>query len=32
MVVYFSFPTSPNQCFCTTWGNRKPKIMSRPAT
>jgi len=19
------FPTSPNLCFCTTWGNRKPK-------
>jgi len=18
------FPTSPNKCFCTTWGNRKP--------
>jgi len=23
-VLYF--PTSPNLCFCTTWGNRKPKI------
>ena len=22
-VLYF--PTSPNVCFCTTWGNRKPK-------
>ena len=22
-VLYF--PTSPNLCFCTTWGNRKPK-------
>jgi len=21
-VLYF--PTSPNWCFCTTWGNRKP--------
>jgi len=21
----FYFPTSPNLCFCTTWGNRKPK-------
>jgi len=21
-VLYF--PTSPNLCFCTTWGNRKP--------
>ena len=21
-VLYFA--TSPNQCFCTTWGNRKP--------
>jgi len=21
-VLYF--PTSPNSCFCTTWGNRKP--------
>jgi len=19
------FPTSPNSCFCTTWGNRKPR-------
>jgi len=19
------FPTSPNYCFCTTWGNRKPR-------
>jgi len=26
MVCYF--PTSPNWCFCTTWGNRKPKIAS----
>jgi len=22
------FPTSPNYCFCTTWGNIKPKIAS----
>jgi len=22
------FPTSPNVCFFTTWGNRKPKIAS----
>jgi len=22
------FLTSPNLCFCTTWGNRKPKIAS----
>jgi len=22
-VLYF--PTSPNLCFCTTWGNRKPE-------
>ena len=21
MVLYFYFPTSPNQCFCNTWGN-----------
>jgi len=20
----FYFPTTPNECFCTTWGNRKP--------
>jgi len=20
-----NFPTSPNLCFCTTWGNRKPE-------
>jgi len=26
IVLYF--PTSPNQCFCTAWGNRKPKIAS----
>jgi len=26
MVLYFS--TLPNWCFCTTWGNRKPKIAS----
>jgi len=22
-IIYF--PTSPNLCFCTTWGNRKPE-------
>jgi len=26
IVLYFS--TSPNYCCCTTWGNRKPKIVS----